>query len=315
MKYTAKQKRRIKKRGGATSSIKKTRSSIKTRRITNSKKKAKNVATAKRNVRKGLINNNSDYNAISNSNSESNARSSSNSNSNSSNSNPEHKITPTDNESPFEAYLAVLIDILGDASDTHNIYKEIAKPFEVLETDTKLDVSDAKKLYKKTGERVIFYYKPGESGATHYRVWGKHEKKGRTRRSTTKVVEGIIDPYEYYQKPLSHGFCQMFSYFIAAQEDDVFEKITIDDNEDELKDKYTKNTHICLQKTIKLIQMKPNVYSKMKNVFNEIKNEEEYISNNKDKKGIGSEMSFDDFIKQLKYFGVDDVEKYIHDLY
>ena len=138
---------------------------------------------------------------------------------------------------------------------------------------------------------------------THYRVAVNVNKEGRGGRLTNSWE--IIDPYHLYQIVGSHGFCQMFAYFISIEDTSGFVKIETANNSDEKEKIYRDNTFQCLQKTLKLIKNRPDdeLIKPMETEFKILK---------KDKKmGIGKKMTFQEFLDQLQEFTVEDTNEYI----
>ena len=124
-------------------------------------------------------------------------------------------IVPTDDESIFESYLSILVNLLG----VQDIYKMIAQPIKVISIPEKFCSNPL--LYKKNipdkPEKFIYYCCKDEDIndsecepiSTHYKV---HDYE-ITRHGGTKAE--IRDPYHLYQISGSHGFCQMFAKFIS----------------------------------------------------------------------------------------------------
>ena len=82
-------------------------------------------------------------------------------------------------------------------------FKRNKKEYSILIKMSKL------KKEKKTKEDGI-YYKPEEDGSTHF-ISVKNNK--------TK------DPYKYYQFPNTHGFCQLFAFFLHIDDTKEFQKV------------------------------------------------------------------------------------------
>jgi hypothetical protein len=150
-----------------------------------------------------------------------------------------------------------------------------------------------------------------------------------TRRQTPAFRWKIKDPYDMYQIKKSHGFCQMFTFFIAAQSsidigcniiiDDKIKQIVHDacnsfqivenaDSNDVKASKYRNNTFMCLKYTIELIEYKSqSIKPQMENMFEELKKEEK-------KHAIGKDMMFSDFYKQMQGFDINSLNRYILDI-
>ena len=96
-------------------------------------------------------------------------------------------------------------------------------------------------MLQKTKLENGIYFKPMQDQSTHFIAY----KDGN-----------ILDPYDIYQFPNSHGFCQMFSFFIYIDNVQDFKKVKMTESTflaDELK-KFVHNSFQCLQKIIKLLK-------------------------------------------------------------
>jgi len=216
-------------------------------------------------------------------------------------------IKPNEGECIFESYLSVLVEILGE----ENIYKKISKYVPVVKIDFRYRDTPWKDPETYGMEKFIFYLcnkKLDRVDETHYMVAVKEYKIIRNRiHSTWK----ILNPYHYYQKYSSHGFCQMFAYFIANDKTNGLIHISQANGPKSRKELYKINTFRCLRKTLRLIKKKSNLLSCMEYVFEDIKsNEVERI-----KFGIDRKMKFHTFIEDLHLFDVASVADYIDDLY
>lgn len=209
----------------------------------------------------------------------------------------------------FNDHLTLFIEILGQV----DVYKQINKDVHVF------DIEQSKSCIPWTDERVngldldlFIYYtynaKKPDDDETHFRVACRTKivTRGRIHRKWE-----LIDPYHLYQKMGSHGFCQMFAHFIAHNDVDDFSDISKAHDLSNLKEIFTINTFVCLQKTLHLIQTDKMVSSLMSGVFEEIKQNE---SERKDF-GIHKKTSFGDFINRLSLFALDDIQSYIDGLY
>ena len=209
-------------------------------------------------------------------------------------------IVPTDDESIFESYLSILVNLLG----VQDIYKMIAQPIKVFSIPEKFCSNPL--LYKKNipdkPEKFIYYCCKDEDIndsecepiSTHYKV---HDYE-ITRHGGTKAE--IRDPYHLYQISGSHGFCQMFAKFISDNNVKDF-------NEDKTKKGYQENTFICLKKTLKLIRENLDIYNAMKEGFNEDLTNEKFRKDN----GIIKDITFERFMEDLHIFKLEDVTEYI----
>jgi len=100
--------------------------------------------------------------------------------------------TPINKFDTLDDYLTIFTILMG----TDTIYKSLKGLMarQVIETETK-DIIPSNK-------NCIYYF---NGPVTHYRV----------------IKNNInIDPYDNYQKPNSHGFCQLFAYYIFIGETD-----------------------------------------------------------------------------------------------
>ena len=217
-------------------------------------------------------------------------------------------IEPNMGESRFESYLAILTDLIG----TDNIYETIVKTNNTIISVQKVSTKNSlPKIVDNLYQPIIYYYEPRSlDKSTHYRVYAHHETYGRNNKKTYRWT--IIDPYDRYQKRNSHGFCQMFAFFITINDTDGFwnkAEPPYNSNED-MEPLHTHNTFVCLQKTIKLIEELP------RSTKETIEREFEYIKNPNDDYhipdyGIPHNMRFDDFISEMKMFKKHHVKEFI----
>jgi len=144
-------------------------------------------------------------------------------------------------------------------------------------------MSKIKKWEDKNGplEDGIYYY-PDPQGYTHYR-----SVKNKT----------IKDPYKTYQFPNTHGFCQMFAFFLHTDNTSNFQRIVFRDKLTRNNfDKYTNNSYQCLQKIISILD--DPEYVSVKNAF---KNDYNNFSKKQQKEyGIKPRTSFTQFLNDLK---------------
>ena len=221
-------------------------------------------------------------------------------------------ISPTEGESRFESYLAVLTALLG----TQEIYKNI-----VDETSDNISIQSVvgkdtlPTTQKNNFNPIIYHYEKSNNNAdddgdddTHYRVYS-YEKNDTSRRGNVFRWK-IIDPYDLYQKKNSQGFCQMFAFYIATNNTNGFIDKT---KEEELTKKRVKeihlhNTFVCLQKTLDLMTdtLSPKLLNTMKIEFSDIAKDAQY--------GVPKNMKFSDFINDLKAFQKNDLHEYIASL-
>jgi hypothetical protein len=216
-------------------------------------------------------------------------------------------IKPNEGECIFESYLSVLVEILGE----ENIYKIINKYVPVVKIDFRHRDTPWKDPETYGMEKFIFYIcnkKLDRVDETHYMV---AIKKNKIIRNRIHSIWEILNPYHYYQKYASHGFCQMFAHFIANNKTNGLIHISQAKGPNLRKELYKINTYRCLRKTLRLIKKKSNLQGYMEYIFEDIKlNEVERI-----KFGIDKKMKFHTFIEDLHLFDLDSVTEYIDDLY
>ena len=222
------------------------------------------------------------------------------------------RITPTEGESVFESYLSVLTHLLGTQEIYENIVDEFSDVVRIQEVTGKDSIPTLK---KNTFNPIIYRYKSnkangddGDDGATHYRVYSYEKNESSRRKNTFKWK--IIDPYDLYQKKDSHGFCQMFAFYIATNNTLGFidkTKVKETMTKEHLKLIHTHNTFECLQKTITLIENSPaSIKNALKTEFSDLEKDPRF--------GIPRNMKFSDFLEDLKRFEVTDLDDYIETL-
>lgn len=213
-----------------------------------------------------------------------------------------HGIKTTEGESIFEAYLSVLTRLLG----TQEIYQNIVKSYS--DTVTIQNVKgkdDHPKPEKKSVEPIIYYYDDLNEQGTHYRVFS-YEINTTSRKKSVVKKWTIIDPYDLYQKKNSHGFCQMFAFFIATKNTRGFINKTETPRQN-MKDVHIHNTFECLKKTIHLMETFPDeIIDSLELEFKDLKKEPNY--------GISRNMKLAHLIRDLREFETADVDSYITDL-
>ena len=162
-------------------------------------------------------------------------------------------ISPTEGESRFESYLAVLTALLG----TQEIYKNI-----VDETSDNISIQTVvgKNTLPTTQNNFnpfIYHYENQKIIRTMMAMMTHIIVFILTKKMIHQDVEMYFDednsdPYDLYQKKNSQGFCQMFAFYIATNNTDGFIDKT---KEEELSKKGSKRIHlhftfVCLQKNI-----------------------------------------------------------------
>lgn len=108
----------------------------------------------------------------------------------------------SDGESLYETYQSIFVHIIGD----HDFYEKLCKMYEIsYHTFNKrkkhitLQEIEANPLSPPGSRHVICE----NSDATHYIAYIKGDKE--------------YNPYKYYQIKDSHGYCQMFAFFLALE--------------------------------------------------------------------------------------------------
>jgi len=239
----------------------------------------------------------------------------------------DNTITPSiSGECLFEAFLSVFIEILGE----EDVYRMIISPITCIGL-LKYQLFNPWKFVNDFKEGFIFYEasKKSTTEETHYKF---------------TIEESIIDPYDMFQLPSSHGFCQMFAFFIAAYNklevfDDIEKELIKEayksflpvdeintgtrkqsiDLKQLIMSKYRHNTYMCLKYTLKLIAHKATkdsqILPKMEEVFEKLKAEDDTLEE-EDKHGIGENMTFSDFLEQLKIFlnHIESLDLYIREI-
>ena len=134
------------------------------------------------------------------------------------------------------------------------------------------------------------YFKAMQDESTHFIAYKNGE---------------ILNPYDSYQFPNSHGFCQMFSFFMYMNNDKTFKKVHFTKSlfsANELE-KYVYNSYNCLQKFIKLLN-NPK-YKNVRDAFErDFKNS---TTTPKAHFGIQRGTTFDQFLLDLKKIPIEQV--------
>jgi hypothetical protein len=220
------------------------------------------------------------------------------------------KVITTDDESIFESHLTILVEMLGQRSIYRHlcqIYNVSVYPIEKRHcTEPWKPLS---KYIKETGlQKFIFfcgYKKNGEIEAT-----STHYKLAVIDDDSKETIKGeIIDPYSLYQIKKSHGFCQMFAFFIATNNTKEFQDVKSfsSSQKEEKRNAYLMNMYHCLKKTIELIKTHPDLAEEMEEVFEDLKEEDPTQT----RWGIGKNMTFRYFINDINEFQPKDIATYI----
>ena len=107
----------------------------------------------------------------------------------------------------------------------------------------------------------------------------------------------ILNPYDYYQFPQTHGFCQLFAFFLYTGDTIPFIRVNFDGTfkGKQFKD-YVNNSYYCFQKILKLLKKK-----KYETVYNAFKNDFGNPSSTPRKKyGIKRGTKFEKFLEDAK---------------
>jgi ADP-heptose:LPS heptosyltransferase len=122
----------------------------------------------------------------------------------------------------------------------------------------------------------------------------------------------ILDPYRYYQFPNTHGFCQLFAFFLYIDNKVNFRKVSFDGTMVKKDYKiYVNNSFECVKKLINILKNKKYecVYNAFKNDFNN--------SSSTPRKyyGIKRGTSFEQFLKDLEKISYRQVFQQTYELY
>lgn len=108
----------------------------------------------------------------------------------------------SDGESLYETYQSIFVHIIGD----HDFYEKLCKMYEIshhrykkYEKEITLQEIEANPLSPPGSRHVICQ----EKESTHYIAYIKGDNE--------------YNPYQYYQIKDSHGYCQMFAFFLALE--------------------------------------------------------------------------------------------------
>jgi hypothetical protein len=122
----------------------------------------------------------------------------------------------------------------------------------------------------------------------------------------------MYDPYSLYQADHSEGFCQMFAFFIATQEDGDFKKVNQDKKITVAQfNRLTYNTHLCAIKIIALLQADREFYRLFEKDLNSMVKKQGY----RNKYGIRYNTTLKTFIDDFQKVceNIDNIKDYIHD--
>lgn len=165
-------------------------------------------------------------------------------------------IWPTEKESQFESFQAVLAAMLNAEDDSP--YKLLAHKYGL-----NLEVKSDEKIqeYKMTRRTCIFYEKEGvyeDEETTHY----------------TAMLRGVeLNPYDYYQPPDTQGFCQMFAFFLATDQTTGFTEVRSRRSTSwENFRKYACNTLEVIPKLLNLLEIYNDVDQLMNRSFHKVRN-------------------------------------------
>ena len=134
------------------------------------------------------------------------------------------------------------------------------------------------------------YFKASEDQSTHFIAY----KDGK-----------ILDPYNYYQFPQTHGFCQMFAFFMFTGNVNHFKKVHITESTFSATEfnKYVHNSYTCLQQIIQLLK-KPK-YKVVRDAFERDFNNS--TTTPRGHFGIERGTTFEQFLSDLEKIPVEQV--------
>jgi len=135
------------------------------------------------------------------------------------------------------------------------------------------------------------YYSPNKDGTTHFcSVLNKKWK----------------DPYDYFQFPSSHGFCQLFAYFLNINDLKDFQKVNFSKISLNNFEKYCYNTFKCLEKFIDILETDKDISEQFEIEFKQL---------DKEKYGICEKTTYQMFLYDLKSLTEKMVKYYIYEFY
>lgn len=143
-----------------------------------------------------------------------------------------------------------------------------------------------KKIQKP--KRNGIYFQPKSDQSTHY---------------VSITNDKIKDPYKYFQFPETHGFCQLFAFFLHINDVRNFEKVNFNHKLTKNNfNKYSQNSFQCLQKLISLL--KNPRYKKVRKAMHS-----DFDSIDKKNYGIKKKATFNQFVKDLEKLTLDQAKE------
>ena len=211
------------------------------------------------------------------------------------NPNPKLCIFPTDNESQYEAFQAIIADIMY-ANFPPETSESKMSAYELLcqINDIKLITPTPTQNDKKKYDKIIYF---SGKATTHYKGF----------RNKT-----ILDPYYFYQAEKTQGFCQLFAYFLVMEETNGFKLVDQTRKIDvENFNKLAHNTQLCAKKFLELLDTNSLIKERFKMYFEYNVKQPKYIK----KHGIKEGTSCDTFLSDFENINDDlnNVKHYIYD--
>lgn len=131
---------------------------------------------------------------------------------------------------------------------------------------------------KKPIENGIYFQDDGEH-STHFIAY----KDGK-----------ILDPYNFYQFPNTHGFCQFFAFFLYINDTEEFRQVNFNGKFVKTQyNAYVNNSYECFHKILNLLKKK-----KYEIVYNAFDND--FQRTNREKFGIRRGTRFNQFLEDAE---------------
>ena len=206
-----------------------------------------------------------------------------------------------DDESQWEAYQSIFAYIMN--GDIDSPYKLLLEQNDIDLVTVKPNTRPSRANHDRVNDlhqRIIYFKEPSTTSkdpSTHFIPYLNGEEK---------------NPYSLYQAKYTQGFCQMFAYFIVMNDIKDFEDVDQSKKIDEANfNKLANNSKHCAEKSLKLLEDKPEIKERFKEYFDEImRNHEkrEYF-------GIKPETNCDQYLNEFKNINsnIYNVKEYIAD--
>lgn len=195
-------------------------------------------------------------------------------------------VVSTEGESQFEAFQSIIAEIMKVTFNNSSIYEQLANIHSV-------------RISSQKSRNHIFVKPDVGNGGTHYKFINNQGEE--------------VDPYYFFQIPLSHGFCQMYAFFIATGNTyGLTELTTYDQNENEITpdvnmlNGFIHNNIIALYKTGDLILSDPHFKRRFTKELKNISKIDNY--------GIVSACNAQTFFNHSKQLLVKSVALYVKEL-